>query len=279
MAHTERRSSPGRAGRDLSLSRQAAAIQISQSAGNHITAEQSDILKQWNARVESHRPTPAKTQKHFKEATAGYLQQVASSSEAFFDAFTHHLDFVMDSLSAMLIGMGLMKLGFFTGELSYASYRWTSILGFSISVPFYALGALKVYGGGFFFLDIEKWLFFPYYLTREPGSLAIAAVVMLIIKGSLFKTPQRLLAAVGRTAFSNYILTSIICQTIFVWGPWKLFGNLGYYQLMYIVFGVWIFNLVFSSLWLKKFAFGPLEFAWRSLAYGAMQPMRLDKKT
>jgi uncharacterized protein len=48
---------------------------------------------------------------------------------------------------------------------------------------------------------------------------------------------------------------------------------------MYIVFGVWIFNLVFSSLWLKKFAFGPLEFAWRSLAYGAMQPMRLDKKT
>jgi uncharacterized protein len=267
------------AGRDLSLSRQAAAIQISQSAGNHITAEQSDILKQWNARVESHRPTPAKTQKHFKEATAGYLQQVASSSEAFFDAFTHHLDFVMDSLSAMLIGMGLMKLGFFTGELSYASYWWTSILGFSISVPFYALGALKVYGGGFFFLDIEKWLFFPYYLTREPGSLAIAAVVMLIIKGSLFKTPQRLLAAVGRTAFSNYILTSIICQTIFVWGPWKLFGKLGYYQLMYIVFGVWIFNLVFSSLWLKKFAFGPLEFAWRSLAYGAMQPMRLDKKT
>src|SRR3981189_1175701 len=88
------------AGRDLS--RQAAAIQISQSAGNHITPEQSDILKQWNARVESHRPTPAKTQKHFKEATAGYLQQVASSSEAFFDAFTHHLDFVMDSLSAML---------------------------------------------------------------------------------------------------------------------------------------------------------------------------------
>jgi uncharacterized protein len=103
--------------------------------------------------------------------------------------------------------------------------------------------------------------------------------MMLIIKRGLFATPQRLLAAVGRTAFSNYILTSIICQTIFVWGPWKLFGKLEYYQLMYVVFGVWSVNLILSSLWLRKFAFGPLEFAWRSLTYGTMQPMRVKAKS
>jgi uncharacterized protein len=268
------------AGQDLSLSRQAAAIHAQQKAGTPITAAQRDALQQWDARVEAHRVTPAKTQEAVKDATTGsYLQHVASRGQSFLKGFYHHIDAILDCLSAMLIGMGLMKLGFFTGELSYASYWWTAILGFAVSVPFYAIGVLKVYASGFFFLTTEKWLFFPYYLTREPGSLAIAAVVMLIIKSGLFKTPQRLFAAVGRTAFSNYLLTSIICQTIFIWGPWKLYGKLGYYQLMYVVFGVWTFTLVFSSLWLKKFAFGPLEFAWRSLTYGAMQPMRLDKKT
>ena len=264
------------AGRDLSLSSQAAAIHARQKAGSPITAAQRDVLKQWDARVESKRPTPAKTQEAVKDATTGsYLQHVASRGQDFLKRFYRHIDAIFDCLSAMLIGMGLMKLGFFTGELTYASYCWTAILGFAVSVPFYAIGVLNAYRSGFFFLDNEKWLFFPYYLTREPGSLAIAAVVILIIKRGLLNTPQRLLAAVGRTAFSNYLLTSIICQTLFVWGPWKLYGKLGYYQLMYVVFGVWTFNLVFSSLWLRAFAFGPFEWLWRSLTYGTLQPMRL----
>ena len=122
---------------------------------------------------------------------------------------------------------------------------------------------------------MEKWVWLPYYLTREAGSLAIAAVVILLIKSGLLKAPLRWLAAVGITAFSNYILTSLICQTVFVWGPWKLYGKLEYYQLMYVVFGVWIVNLIASPLWLKRYAIGPLEWVWRSLTYGAMQPMRL----
>ena len=45
---------------------------------------------------------------------------------------------------------------------------------------------------------------------------------------------------------------------------------------MYVVFGVWIVNLTISPLWLKRYAFGPLEWFWRSLTYGKMQPMRLS---
>jgi uncharacterized protein len=69
----------------------------------------------------------------------------------------------------------------------------------------------------------------------------------------------------------------LFVQTL-IWGPWKLYGKLEYYQLMYVVFGVWTFNLVFSSLWLKRFAFGPLEWLWRSLTYWTIQPMRLKTR-
>ena len=266
---------------DYSLNQQVAAIHAQQSAGASLTVEQKKQLQQWHTRVESQSITPQKTDEAVNEAMLSYPASILARAQEGFQGgfYLVHIDLFVDILSAMLIGMGLMKLGFFSGELSYGSYIATALIGFGVSVPIYAIGILKAYASGFYFLDMDKWLWFPYYLTREAGSLAIAATVILIVKSGVLKTPQRLLAAVGRTAFSNYILTSLLCQTLFVWGPWKLYGKLEYYQLMYVVFGVWAINLVISSLWLRKFAFGPLEWVWRSLTYGVAQPMRIEERS
>jgi uncharacterized protein len=115
----------------------------------------------------------------------------------------------------------------------------------------------------------------PYTTELCAGALANTSLLLLLIRRDRMKTVFRPLAAVGRTAFSNYILTSIICQTVFSWGPWKLFGRLEFYQWYLVVAGVWTFNLVFSSLWLHFFAFGPLEWLWRSLTYWKRQPLRI----
>lgn len=266
---------------DYSRSQRVAVIQAEQRAGTPLTAEEKDQLQQWHDRVESQRMTPQKTNEAIKEATLGYPASVLARAQDSFQAgfYVGHIDLIADALSAMLIGMGLMKLGFFSGELSYGSYIATALVGFGLSVPIYAIGVLKAYASGFYFLEMEKWIWLPYYLTREAGALAIAATVILVVKSDVLKTPQHLLAAVGRTAFSNYILTSLLCQTIFVWGPWKLYGKFEYYQLMYFVFGVWIVNLIASTLWLKAFAYGPLEWVWRSLTYGKAQPMRLETRS
>ena len=188
----------------------------------------------------------------------------------------------MRGFFSMLFGAGVILLTSRAerrGSMNAAdSYIATALIGSAVSMPIYTIGILKAYASGFYFLDMDKWLWLPYYLTRETGSLAIAATVILIVKSGVLKMPQRLLAAVGRTAFSNYILTSLLCQTLFVWGPWKLYGKLEYYQLMYAVFGVWAINLVVSSLWLRKFAFGPLEWVWRSLTYGVARPMRIEER-
>ena len=84
------------------------------------------------------------------------------------------------------------------------------------------------------------------------------------------------LQAVGRTAFSNYILTSLACQFYFVWGPWKEYGRLEYYQELYVVGIIWLLNLTLSTWWLRYFAYGPLEWAWRSLTYWKRQPFWLE---
>jgi uncharacterized protein len=264
---------------DFSRSTKVAAIQAQQSSGSPITATQNELLHKWKDHVESQRVTPEKTRQAVEEATLSYPASILDRAQGYQGAFhLMHIDLLPDYLSPMLIGMGLMKLGFFTGEPSFASYWWTAILGFGVSLPLYAIGLLKAYASHFYFLDMDKWIWLPYYVTREAGTLAIAATIMILIKCGYLKTPQRLLAAVGRTAFSNYIFTSLICQTVFVWGPWKLYGKLEYYQLMYVVFGVWIINLTISPLWLRKFAFGPLEWCWRSLTYCTVLPIRLKTK-
>ena len=40
------------------------------------------------------------------------------------------------------------------------------------------------------------------------------------------------------------------------------------------LFGIWVFQLIVSPLWLKYYRFGPLEWLWRSLTYNKRQAMK-----
>jgi uncharacterized protein len=111
------------------------------------------------------------------------------------------------------------------------------------------------------------------------GTLANASILLLLVRSGRLRSFVGHVASVGRTAFSNYILTTVLCQFLFAWGPWKLYGKLEYYQWHIVVAAIWALNLIASSLWLRVFAFGPLEWLWRSLTYWKLQPMLLAKNS
>jgi hypothetical protein len=67
----------------------------------------------------------------------------------------------------------------------------------------------------------------------------------------------------------------ITMKVIYVWGPWHWYGYVEYYKVYYSVAGMWLFNMAFSSIWLRYFEFGPVEWLWRSLTYWKRQPMRI----
>jgi len=260
------------------LHHQVAQVMHRQQDGKPLDSAQRETLTQWSALLKSKTPDPIAIKKEVEEhRNQTYLAGVAERSqiELWSEFARIRLGSVLDCVPAMLLGMGLMKIGFFSLELETTAYIWTALIGFAISLPLYTAGILRVYASRLYFYNIDAWLFGPYYITREAGSLAIAATVLLLIRAEFFKPAQRALAAVGRTAFSNYLLTSIICQFIFVWGPYPLFGKLEYFQLLFVTFSVWVFNLVFSSVWLRSFAYGPFEWLWRSLTYWRPQAMRL----
>jgi uncharacterized protein len=53
-----------------------------------------------------------------------------------------------------------------------------------------------------------------------------------------------------------------------------MFNQLERHELFYVVAAIWALELAWSSIWLKHFRFGPLEWLWRSLTYWQRQPMR-----
>ena len=250
-----------------------------QQSGKPLTAQQQQIKDAWQARVNTQIPTQQSVDAAMADAHQGYLAGIKERIQFLYlgpTAPSIQLELLIDPLGAMLLGMGLFKSGFLSGERSFATYLWTVMaIGFLIAEPPYVVGMLKSHHSGFDLLTQEKWLMLPYYVTREAGALAIVSVILLAVKAGLLRPFQAVLAAVGKTALSNYLLTSILCQFLFLWSPWQLYGKLEYYQIHYVVFAIWALNLTLSPLWLRAFQFGPMEWLWRSLTYLKLQPMRL----
>ena len=52
-----------------------------------------------------------------------------------------------------------------------------------------------------------------------------------------------------------------------------LYGKVSRGEAWLVVPPVWLAMLAWSKPWLDRFHYGPLEWAWRSLARGRLQPM------
>ncbi len=172
-------------------------------------------------------------------------------------------------MALMLLGMALYKLEFFSGGRSSSFYLRTTLIGL---LSGYMLSGLGV------------WLNFKYQWTMEfsmflgsefnyVGSVGVAmgysALVMLFSKALAGAGIKRMLSGVGRMAFSSYILMTLVCTFIFYGQGLGLYGSVERkYQILFVP-AIWILILILSSLWLRRFRFGPLERIWRSLTYGA----------
>jgi uncharacterized protein len=84
-------------------------------------------------------------------------------------------------------------------------------------------------------------------------------------------------APLGRTAFTNYLLQSLIFGWMFYGYGLGLFGRLGIATALVLGVAVYILQVLLSRLWLRRFRFGPVEWLWRTLMYGTVQPMRVAR--
>lgn len=174
----------------------------------------------------------------------------------------------------LLVGMAAVRLGLLApGDRERRVLRWLLVAGLALGLPVEVwLAALRAQGP----LPVERLLRIE--AAHQASSLALAlayaSAVLLLPAARIARAPCTWLAAVGRLALSNYLGQTVVCTTIFYgWGlGW--FATLTRAQLWGVAAAIWVLQLAVSTLWLRWFVMGPLEWAWRSLTWGRLQPLR-----
>jgi uncharacterized protein len=254
----------------LRIKNEGLAAQALVNRHAQLTPHEQDALKKWNDSLDRRKKLH---DEDLKAMRGSYLDQIEFRAQwgPKVQAVNYYTFGFADSLGMMLIGMGLFKAGFLTGALRTRVYVWIIAVGYLVSLPLNGLEAWGLMRDNFQGAS-ASWIL--YQLGRVSGAVANVAVVVLVANSGLLPGLMRRIAAVGQTALSNYLLTSISCTFFFSRYGADLYGKLEYYQLFVIVAAVWAINLAVSPIWLRYFQFGPMEWVWRSLTYWRRQPMR-----
>jgi uncharacterized protein len=80
-------------------------------------------------------------------------------------------------------------------------------------------------------------------------------------------------------AFSNYLAQSLIFGWIFFGYGLGRFGQMSPSHAMCLGVTVYVFQIMASRWWLRRYRFGPMEWLWRTLMYRARQPWRRSTDT
>jgi uncharacterized protein len=177
----------------------------------------------------------------------------------------------------MLLGMGLYKAGVLNGS---RGQRWNG----GLAIIGMAMG-LAITGWGFHFSETREWSMNVFFNGGLFRSLGMVFLVMGYVGGILWLCGgvkrdwlERWLAPLGRMALTNYLAQTVICTTLMYGHGFGMFGSLGRAQLWLLVLPIWVVQIIASKWWMARFAFGPIEWAWRSLTHWRIQPMSVRSK-
>jgi uncharacterized protein len=194
------------------------------------------------------------------------------TTEELWSPFVYSIFLGPETLAYMLFGMAALKSGLLTGAWEDRRYERTALIGFGITVPAYAVLVALLFADGFSVPGVLTWSMAATIPFRPVMVMAYAALFILLTRNGGWLVER--IAAAGRAAFTNYLGTSIVMTAVFYGWGLGLYGSLGRAELWLVVIAMWIVMLAWSKPWLDRFAYGPLEWLWRSLARWQVQPMR-----
>jgi uncharacterized protein len=244
-------------------------------AGETIPDDIKEGKEAWQETLKTGKPDEKAKQKAVTAMHQGYfglVMHLAPINRMVQTVFNYDYN-PWDVLPMMLLGIALYRLKIITAELSYRTYLIMVITGYAIGLSINYYEVTTIIDGQF---SIPAFL--KSGITYPFGRIAMAighiGLIMIFCKANFLVFLKRALAAVGRMALTNYITHSVVCSIIFTGIGFSLYGQLQRYQLYYVVFSIWLFQLIVSPIWLTYFHFGPLEWMWRSLTYQKLQPFR-----
>lgn len=258
---------------DLKLEEQLAIVQQYKTEGKELTKELKEASDKWE-KIE-YEKSPAGVDEYVTNMHKGYFDVIAflapintHSNEN--DPYRYD---VWDVLSMMLLGIALFKLNILSAEKSFTFYGLMALVGYGIGLMINYYEINLIIKSNFSYMGFSK-SYLTYYLGKTTVAMGHVASIMILCKSPIFIWLKQSLAAVGKMALTNYVMHSVFAIFIFTGVGFGLFGKLQRHELLYVVFSIWIFQMIMSPIWLKYYKFGPLEWIWRNLSYQKKHPFR-----
>jgi uncharacterized protein len=114
-----------------------------------------------------------------------------------------------------------------------------------------------------------------FYIAQYILSAGYLGLVVCALNKHRWQKTLSVFTPMGQMALTNYLMHSVILSCIFYGYAGGQYGEISRAPQMLLVFGIIIFQLLFSKWWLNRYRFGPMEWLWRSLTYKKRQPMKL----
>ena len=114
-----------------------------------------------------------------------------------------------------------------------------------------------------------------YTVGTFPLAFGYIAAATLLARRAWWRKVLGSFAPVGRMALTNYLMQSVLFIWIFYGFGAGLIGRVGPAAALGLTLLAFGLQMIWSPLWLSRFRFGPAEWAWRSITYRKLQPMRV----
>lgn len=253
----------------------ASAAAAARAVEEDPTEAQETAISDWETERAEYISSPEAIAQKIRNYTSGYGHAFRYMAEVNIIYQTYGLyRYFFDVFGMMLIGMALFRLGVLTLERRRRVYVAMLLGGYAVGLAANAWETKHIMDSGFSAIAFAE-VSVTYDLGRLAMTVGHLGALLLFVRIGILGFVRRAFAALGRMAITNYLMHSAICLVLFILLGW--YGQLERHQLYYVVGAIWLFQLVFSSLWLKAFRFGPVEWLWRSLTYMTLQPMRRRK--
>jgi uncharacterized protein len=229
------------------------AVLGKQRAAQPLTSEDYEVVDHWQAVLADMSPDDESIEDEIQLKSGSYAGVLKSNATYAVEEQTSicYTKDVWDMLLLMFLGIMLLRMGFFEEQFSRIVHLSIAVFGIGIGLAVHIGLNIGVYAN---------------------YSDSVASLYYLI-----FYDLGRLSFVVGCASLglSNCLMQSIIGAFVFYGFGLAHFGEMSRLDLAAFILLVWIFQMIFSVLWMRVFNHGPVEWLWRSLTYWETQPLRI----
>ncbi len=176
------------------------------------------------------------------------------------------------AMAMFFLGAALLKMGLFEERRRPWAARFVMVGGF-VGLPM-VIASLWARDHAPQLLGLFVWGATPPIAGPLMSLGYMGAIILLVGRArGAGRVIAGAIANAGRMALTNYLLQTTIATFIFYHWGLAMFGQTTHAERVGLALAIWTAEVAVSSVWLRVFRFGPMEWLWRTGTYLRLQPM------